>query len=99
MESEDFAGDDEKEEVSSDEEADSDTNQPNDKVAGVALRHNEGLPQPGIGRQPAHEMLGWQHFGKREVKEKGVWTLARCPDSSARCPNSKTRAVVSNSLQ
>jgi len=32
--------------------------------------HNEGLPQPGIGRQPAHKKLGWQHFGKREAKEK-----------------------------
>ena len=32
--------------------------------------YNEGLPQPGIGRQPAHEMLGWQHFGKLEAKEK-----------------------------
>jgi hypothetical protein len=37
-ESKDFAGDDEKEEVSSDEEADSEANQPNDKAAGVALR-------------------------------------------------------------
>ncbi len=35
---EDFASNDEEEEVSSDEEADSKANQPNDKAAGVALR-------------------------------------------------------------
>jgi len=32
--------------------------------------HNEWLPQPRIGRQPVHEMLGCQHFGKRKAKEK-----------------------------
>jgi len=37
-ESEDFASSDDEEEVSSDEEANSEANQPNDKAAGVALR-------------------------------------------------------------
>jgi len=49
--------------------------------------HNEGLPQPEIGRQSAHEMLGWQHFGKREAKEKVFGPLR------------DAWAVVSNSLQ
>jgi len=38
LESEDFASDDQKDEVSFNEEANSKANQPNDKVAGVALR-------------------------------------------------------------
>ena len=96
---EDFASNDEEEEVSSNEEPTPRPTSPMTRWWEWPSGHNEGLPQPGIGRQPAHEMLGWQHFGKREVEEKGVWTLARRPDSSARCPNSKTRAVVSNSLQ
>ena len=54
-ESEDVASDDEEEDVSFDEKADFEANQPNDKAAGVALRTDKGLPQPGIGRQLAHE--------------------------------------------
>ena len=37
--------------------------------------HNEGLPQPGIGQQPAHILLGWQHFGKRGAKDKVIGPL------------------------
>lgn len=95
----DFAGDDEKRRSAPMRRPTPTPTSPMTRWREWPSGHNEGLPQPGIGRQPAHEMLGWQHFGKREVKEKGVWTLARRPDSSARCPNSKTRAVVSNSLQ
>ena len=69
-ESEDFASDDQEEEVSSNEEADSEANQPITRWREWPSGHNEGLPQPRIGRQPAHEMLGWQHFGKCEAKEK-----------------------------
>ena len=39
---ENFASEDEEEEVSSDEEADSEANQPNDMAAGVALRTQRG---------------------------------------------------------
>ena len=99
MESDDFANDDQKEEVSSNEEADSEANQPNDKVAGVALRTQRGAAaawdRPAAGARNAWLATFWETRGQG----KGVWTLARRPDGSARCPNSKTKAVVSNFLQ
>ena len=67
---EDFASDDEEEEVSSNEEPTPRPTSPMTRWREWPSGHNEGLPQPGIGRQPVHEMLGWQHFGKRKAKEK-----------------------------
>ena len=67
---EDFESDAQEEEVSSNEEADSEVNQPNDKAAGVALRTQRGAAAAWEGRQTAHEMLGWQHFGEREAKKR-----------------------------
>ncbi len=99
MESEDFASDNQEEEVSSNEEANSEANQPNDKVAGVALRTQRGAAaawdRPAAGAGNARLAAFWVTQGPG----KGVWTLARRPDGSARCPNSKTKAVVSNFLQ
>ena len=99
LESEDFASNDQEKEVSSNEEADSEANQPNDKVAGVALRTQRGAAaawdRPAAGAGNARLAAFWVTQGQG----KGVWTLTRRPDSSARCPNSKTKAVVSNFLQ
>lgn len=40
---------------------------PTPRPTSPMTRRREWLPQPGIGRQPAHKMLGWQHFGKHEI--------------------------------
>ncbi len=99
MESEDFASDDQEEEVSFNEEADFKANQPNDKVARVALRTQRGAAaawdRPAAGAGNAWLAAFWVTQGQG----KGVWTLARRLDGSARCPNSKTKAVASNFLQ
>jgi hypothetical protein len=62
-ESEDFASDNEEEEVSSDEEADSKANQPNDKAAGVALRTQRGAAaawdRPAAGARNARLATVW----------------------------------------
>ena len=65
---EDFASDDEEEEVSSNEEADSEANQPNDKVAGVALRTQRGAAaawdRPAAGARNARLAAFWETRGQ-----------------------------------
>jgi len=66
----DFAGDDEKRRSAPMRRPTPTPTSPMTRRREWSSGHNEGLPQPGIGRQPAQEMLGWQHFGKHEAKEK-----------------------------
>jgi len=73
---EDFASDNEEEEVSSNEEPTPRPTSPMTRWREWLSGHNEGLPQPGIGRQAAHEMLGWQHFW--ETRGQGKRCLDPC---------------------